>query len=188
MRQLVFPSINPLFYSTMERSGQDFNTARFRRIIAVVYYYFAMTTFTAILYASPGYWAQPYHTSKLTGQQWVQELMLGHPDRIYTELGMRLHVFTAFVWELRMCGLSDSRYITLEEKAAIFLYSSVTGLSIRHVGERFQHSNETISRYVLCRWMNSPILSQYLQILSANTLCSFFQSILLPICCSASRG
>ncbi|KAE9408350.1 hypothetical protein BT96DRAFT_748525, partial [Gymnopus androsaceus JB14] len=74
------------------------------------------------LYATPGYWAQPYHTSKLTGQQWVDELLVGHPDRIHTELGMRLHVFIAFVLELRACGLSDSRHISLEEKTAIFLY------------------------------------------------------------------
>ncbi|KAJ3710809.1 hypothetical protein C8R42DRAFT_560914, partial [Lentinula raphanica] len=75
-----------------------------------------------VLYATPGYWAQEYHTSKLSGAEWVEELLLGHPDRIYTELGMRVHVFTAFVFELQLCGISDSRYVTLEEKAAIFLY------------------------------------------------------------------
>jgi hypothetical protein len=62
---------------------------------------------------------------------------------------MHLHVFTAFVAELRACGMSDSCHIILEEQAAIFLYMCVTGLSIRHVGERFQHANETISKYVI---------------------------------------
>ncbi|THU79228.1 hypothetical protein K435DRAFT_558359, partial [Dendrothele bispora CBS 962.96] len=33
------------------------------------------------------------------------------------------------------------------EKAAIFLYTCRTGLSVRHVGEWFQHSNATITRY-----------------------------------------
>lgn len=47
------------------------------------------------------------------------------------------------------CGLKDSKYIQLEDQVAIFLYMSVTGLSIRHVGERFQRSNETISKYIL---------------------------------------
>jgi hypothetical protein len=32
--------------------------------------------------------------------------------------------------------------------AAIFLYMCVTGLSVHHVGERFQRSNKTISKYV----------------------------------------
>ncbi len=99
------------------------------------------------LYASPLYFKQPYHTSALSGHAWVQELKYGHPDRIYTELGVRLHVFEALVFELHtLCGLKDSRHLTLEEQVAIFLYMCVTGLSVRHVGERFQHSNETISR------------------------------------------
>ncbi|KAJ7050996.1 hypothetical protein C8F01DRAFT_939060, partial [Mycena amicta] len=44
-------------------------------------------------------------------------------------------------------GYTGSRHVSLEEKLAIFLYTCVTGLSVRHVGERFQRSNETISRY-----------------------------------------
>ncbi|KAI0686915.1 hypothetical protein C8T65DRAFT_590667, partial [Cerioporus squamosus] len=67
------------------------------------------------LYADPLYWKQPYHTSKLSGHVWVQELIHGHPDRIRNELGMRLHVFLAFVSELRKHGLKDTRYITVEE-------------------------------------------------------------------------
>ncbi|KAJ3771242.1 hypothetical protein FB446DRAFT_601414, partial [Lentinula raphanica] len=39
------------------------------------------------LYASTSYWNQPYHTSILSGQQWVNELITGHPERIHTELG-----------------------------------------------------------------------------------------------------
>jgi hypothetical protein len=92
---------------------------------------------------------QVYHTSSLTGAGWVQELMLGHPDRIKTELGMRLHVFKRLVSDLSDLGLDPSRHISLEEQVAIFLYTSVTGLLIRHVCEHFQHSNETISLYFL---------------------------------------
>ncbi|TFK16778.1 hypothetical protein FA15DRAFT_552492, partial [Coprinopsis marcescibilis] len=49
------------------------------------------------LYLSPNYWKQPYHTSKLSGEEWVDELIHGHPDWIWTELGMHLHVFLLFV-------------------------------------------------------------------------------------------
>jgi hypothetical protein len=73
--------------------------------------------------------------------------MLGHPDRIKTELGMRLYVFKRLISDLSDLGLAPSRHISLEEQVAIFLYMSVTGLSIQHVSERFQHSNETISLY-----------------------------------------
>ncbi|EGO03241.1 hypothetical protein SERLA73DRAFT_69145 [Serpula lacrymans var. lacrymans S7.3] len=61
---------------------------------------------------------QPYHTSILTGHGWVLELLQGHPDRIHAELGVRRHVF-----------------LNLEEQLAIFLYTSVIGLSVRHLGE-----------------------------------------------------
>jgi hypothetical protein len=89
---------------------------------------------------------EPYHTSILTGDAWVMELLTGHPERIRCELGVHRHVFVELVNVLRQMGHSNSRFISLEEQLAIFLYMCVTGLTIRHVGERFQRSNETISR------------------------------------------
>ena len=47
----------------------------------------------AMLYASANYLTQPYYTSKLSGQEWVDELIQGHPDHIYCELGVHLPVF-----------------------------------------------------------------------------------------------
>lgn len=93
--------------------------------------------------------AEPYHTSILTGDGWVIELLTGHPERIRCELGVHHHVFIELVSVLRELGHSNSRFVSLEEQLAIFLYASVTGLTIRHIGERFQRSNETISRLVL---------------------------------------
>ena len=91
---------------------------------------------------------QPYHTSILTGAGWLIELLLGHPDRIRCELGVRKDVFVALVDKLRSMGYRDNRSVCLEEQVGIFLYSCVTGLTVRHVGERFQRSNDTIARYV----------------------------------------
>ena len=99
----------------------------------------------AILFSGP----TPYHTSALSGQGWVLELINGHPERMHTELGVRVHVFRQMIIALQKAGMGPSKHISLEEKLAIFLYASVTGLSIRHLGERFQHSNETISKCVL---------------------------------------
>lgn len=89
---------------------------------------------------------EPYHTSALTGEGWVLELMSGHPGRIRCELGVHLHVFKELLVQLRSIGYTDSKYVTLEEQVAIFLYTCITGLTSRHVGERFQRSNQTISR------------------------------------------
>jgi hypothetical protein len=91
---------------------------------------------------------EPYHTSALTGEAWVLELLAGHPERIHCELGVHRHVFDALIAELRSLGHQKSRHVSLEEQLAIFLYASVTGSTVRHVGERFQRSSETISRYV----------------------------------------
>jgi hypothetical protein len=112
--------------------------------------YLLMKTAEAVVeYASPLYDKTPYHTSALSGEAWVRELINGHPKRIRCELGVHLPVFNALVEELSAMGLRPSRTVTCEEKISIFLYKSVTGLSIEHVGERFQHSNDTISRYCL---------------------------------------
>lgn len=96
----------------------------------------------------PYYQKQPYHTSILSGYGWVTELLNGHPERIRTELGMHKHVFLELVDELRSMGYSGARDVTLEEKLAIFLYACVTGLSVRHIGERFQRANGTITKCV----------------------------------------
>ncbi|KAH9159487.1 hypothetical protein EDB89DRAFT_1803115, partial [Lactarius sanguifluus] len=46
-----------------------------------------------------------------------------------------------------------------------------TGLSIRHVAERFQHSNETISKY-FCRVLDAmsspPLYTKHVQLPKAN--------------------
>jgi hypothetical protein len=89
---------------------------------------------------------QPYHTSILSGEAWVKELLCGHPKQIRNELGMHKHVFQELIFTLRHLGHRDSKYITLEEQVAIFLYTYVTGLTSGHVGERFQHTSETISK------------------------------------------
>ena len=94
----------------------------------------------------PLYTKEPYHTSALSGEAWVLELLSGHPNRIRTELGMSLGAFSSLIQELQGAGYSNSKHVSLEEQLAIFLYMCVTGLTIRHVGERFQRSNETISR------------------------------------------
>lgn len=88
----------------------------------------------------------PYHTSALTGAQWVMELLTGHPNRIHTELGVSHLVFEELLQEMAAMGRGASRHVTLEEQLAIFLYMSVTGNTIRHAGERFQRSNDTISK------------------------------------------
>ncbi|KIO10383.1 hypothetical protein M404DRAFT_21335 [Pisolithus tinctorius Marx 270] len=86
--------------------------------------------------------------SILTGSGWVAKLLNSHPERIRTELAVHKHVFNILLWELQQHGIGPSKHIMLKEQLAIFLYTSVTGLSIRHVGEHFQRSNGMISKPV----------------------------------------
>src|ERR1700728_1630580 len=92
---------------------------------------------------------EPYHTSVLTGEGWIMELIAGHPHRICCELGVSHDMFAALISEIQEMGHGNSKFVSLEEQLAIFLYTCVVGLTIRHVGKRFQRSNETISRCVL---------------------------------------
>lgn len=105
-----------------------------------------IVTTAAIIYADPLYNKIPYHTSALSGADWVRELLNGHPERIRNELGVHKDVFWALIEELQLAGYTSSRDVYLEEQLAIFLYTCVTGLSFRHVCERFQHSSNTISK------------------------------------------
>jgi hypothetical protein len=90
----------------------------------------------------------PRHTSILTGQDWLDELINGHPDRCLDQLGMYPAAFLLLCWELTINGgLTDSRYIAAQEQAAIFVYWMVHGSSQRELMERFQRSGDTISRY-----------------------------------------
>ncbi|KAF8810322.1 hypothetical protein BYT27DRAFT_7057949, partial [Phlegmacium glaucopus] len=65
---------------------------------------------------------EPYHTSILTGQGWVMELLAGHPRHIHCELGVHWHVFLELIQELQQLGHGRSKYLSLKEQLAIFLY------------------------------------------------------------------
>ena len=121
--------------------------ARRRKLLGVAFAFMRMVYLAVLLYASPLYWKQPYHISALTGEAWVKELVVGHPDKIKDELGIHLHVFLIFLHQLRVIGgLTDSIEVSLQEQAAIFLYTCVTGLSLRHIAEQFQCSVDTIPK------------------------------------------
>lgn len=129
--------------SSSEEFGEILARSRRRRTIAVM----VSTIIAAAMEIISGlYDKQEYHTSILSGQAWVSELINGHPGRIRCELGVSHHVFGLLLSELRRMDYIDSRHVKLEEQLAIFLYTCVTGLSIRHVGERFQRANNTISK------------------------------------------
>ena len=132
----------------MDLKAQQDSECR-RRLVAllllivtqVVYYY-------NILFLTPTA-RIPYHMSILTGEGWMLELLNGHPDRIRTCLGVGHGVFNRLVQVLMHHGVTCSwNGLSVEEQLGIFLYTCITGLSSRHVSERFQHSPSTINKSV----------------------------------------
>jgi hypothetical protein len=100
-----------------------------------------------LLFLSPTV-CTPYHTSILTSEAWVYELINSHPDRIRHNLGVDCDVFNILLHVLHHNGFTMSRNgVSVEEQLGIFLYTCVTGLSSHLVGERFQHSPDTITKY-----------------------------------------
>lgn len=90
---------------------------------------------------------EPKHTSLLTGQLWLEELLTGHPARFQEQLGLAHHVFRKLSQVLQEShGLRDSRHVSADEQLAIFLHFARTGLSSRMLQERFQRSGDTISK------------------------------------------
>jgi len=108
----------------------------------------AIAAAAAIIYAIHLYNKTLYHNSTLSGKDWVLELLNCHPECICCDLGVRKHILKALIAYLENIGHTHSWYVTLKEQLSTFLYKCITGLSIWHVGERFQHSNDTISQYV----------------------------------------
>ena len=136
-------------FSSSEQPMSDPNEEQIQEQIAnllTVVLVLVMPTIQKILHTlfSPGRTRWPYHTSILSEEAWVLELLHGHLEQIQTELGVHAHVFLALISELCLMEYSNSKFVSLEEQLAIFLYAYVTGLTICHVGERFQHANKTI--------------------------------------------
>jgi hypothetical protein len=60
----------------------------------------------------------PYHTSALSGEGWVHELLTGHPKRIRNELGVHWSTFIILVKALQTpeIGLQSSCHVLIEEQ------------------------------------------------------------------------
>jgi hypothetical protein len=126
------------------KSARALTRRRNQVILAVA----AAAAAATIQYAQTYYFKVPYHTSALTGEMWIKELLsCPHPSRIRDQLGMHKHVFLRLVRALKeKSGLRSSRYVSAEEQVAIFLHYAVSGGTMRTVGERFQRSNDTLSK------------------------------------------
>jgi hypothetical protein len=134
---------------------------RNRKIVATAA---AFGTVAAAFYYTANYDKMKQHTSRISGQQWMDELLDGHPLRIKDNLGITQEGFRQLESLLiRKSGLEVTRYMSTTEQLGIFLYAVVTDLSMRKLAERFQHSTETL---VLRVSSKVSAISLYTQVLN----------------------
>ena len=114
------------------------------------------------------------HTSVLSGQLWLNELLVGHDGQFYNKLGMQKFAFRRLLTTLEAgTGLHGMWHVSAAEQAVIFLHYMHRGLSNRALQERFQHSGDTIMKWVL------HIITQVLNWLSVQVhiLCPSYPDI-----------
>lgn len=91
----------------------------------------------------------PCRTSALTGNQYIAELLSGHPSRCYEQLRVKPHVFLLLCERLKGLNvLQDTRNVSAEEQLAIGLNVLCQACTQRIVAERFQHSTATVHKCV----------------------------------------
>lgn len=87
------------------------------------------------------------HTSLLSGELWLEELLNGHDRRFHNELGMNKFAFRRLIAILGTdAGLHATRHVSAAEQIAIFLHYARRGLSNWALQERFQRSADTITK------------------------------------------
>lgn len=134
-----------LYYETLARRKAT-ATRQTRTVILLIMNLWLAVSYEMLYVLDPTRNREPYHTSALSGAAWEMELLLGHWRHICTELGVSHDIFSKLIEELQDMGYTESKNVTLEEQLSIFLFMCVTGNTIRHTGEHFQRSNNTISK------------------------------------------
>jgi len=85
----------------------------------------------------------------LPGSEYLFKLLQSSPKCIYDVLRMQRTTFCKLCdWLEANTPLKASRNTSIQEQVAMFLWTINYSASNRQVMERFQHSGETISRYI----------------------------------------
>ena len=89
----------------------------------------------------------PCYTGGLIGYAFIQELLNGHPDRMYNMLRMDAAIFLNLCETLEQSQLLENdRHVTVIEAVAMCLYILSHGAVMRVVAERFQRAKDTVYR------------------------------------------
>ena len=113
----------------------------------------------------------PKRDSMLTGATWVREKMRGNSDAFEESFRMPREIFHVLLANLVNMGeLSNSHHIDANEQLCMFLYFAGHRASSTNIQERFQHSGETVSRYLhLVARALRRLSRQYIRLPASNS-------------------
>ena len=87
------------------------------------------------------------HMTGQAGREYLQELLSSSPLRVYEVLRMKKESFLELCdWLETNTDLRPTWRVSVQEQVAMFLWTLNYSASNRQVKERFQHSQETVSR------------------------------------------
>jgi hypothetical protein len=102
---------------------------------------------TILYYYETRFNLKPIAANPNQGRETVAE-WLARPELLRLRTGLQLHAFQDLcAWIRAKTTLDDTRYMSLEEKVAIFLHICHTGGGFDNTKLVFNRSKETISRY-----------------------------------------
>lgn len=126
----------------MEESSAE-NTIRRQQNLIQTVLCAVLQCIPTTIYTPPG--IRTMYTDAFRGAELTDELLSGHPGRIFDMTRLRREVFLELLnWLCQNTELKDSRHVSAAEKLVTFLFICAHAIKFRIAAETFQHSIRTI--------------------------------------------